>query len=65
MRFRIVDIVRVKKDHRARKDLPNSYEITRINDGDDDNPNFARIKLANDDRWLFRESTLRLVRRAS
>ena len=64
MRFNVGDIVRVKKGHRARKDLPNSYKIASLGSGPDNNPNYARIKLAGDDRWLFRESTLRLVRRA-
>ena len=60
MRFQVGDVIRLKKGHFVRDRRPNDYKILRIEEGE---PDYPRIKCENCDNWIFKASSLRLVRR--
>ena len=63
MRFLVGDIVRIRKGHRAKESYPRDYTIRSIG-YTGTSPDPACIKITVCFGWLFRPSSLRLVRRS-
>ena len=63
MRFQVGDIVRIRKGHSAKRERPHDYTIRSIgyNGGAISDP--ACINITDCDNWIFKPSSLRLVRR--